>query len=374
MKIAIPTDLLPRDGRFGSGPSRQRPGQLERALEASGRILGTSHRQPPVKNAVARIRSGLAELFAIPDGYEILLGNGGASLIWDALAFTGVDSHAQAAVCGEFTAKAASAVAKAPWAQCTRIQSPPGSLAVCDDGLPADAYLYAHNETSTGVLSPVRRFTGAADGNAGGAALTFVDATSAAGGVEVDVASTDLYYFSPQKCFGAEGGLWLAAASPAALARAGRLAAQRPVPASLDLSLAAKNSRANQTLNTPSLVNLLLIADQAEWMLEEGGLAAMEARTRESSGVLYRWAEASDFAEPFAQPGARSNLVVTIDLDASVPSEALRGHLRANGIVDVDPYRSLGRNQIRVGTFPNVPAEDVAALTACIDYVAERMA
>lgn len=373
MKIAIPTDLLPRDGRFGSGPSRQRPGQLERTLEASGRILGTSHRQPPVKNAVARIRSGLAELFAIPDGYEILLGNGGASLIWDALAFTGVDSHAQAAVCGEFTAKAASAVAKAPWAQCTRIQSPPGSLAVCDDGLPADAYLYAHNETSTGVLSPVRRFTGAAGGNAGGAALTFVDATSAAGGVEVDVASTDLYYFSPQKCFGAEGGLWLAAASPAALARAGRLAAQRPVPAILDLSLAAKNSRANQTLNTPSLVNLLLIADQAEWMLEEGGLAAMEARTRESSGVLYRWAEASDFAEPFAQPGARSNLVVTIDLDASVPSEALRGHLRANGIVDVDPYRSLGRNQIRVGTFPNVPAEDVAALTACIDYVAERM-
>ena len=188
------------------------------------------------------------------------------------------------------------------------------------------------------------------------------------------MASTDLYYFSPQKCFGAEGGLWLAAASPAALARAGRLAAQRPVPAILDLSLAAKNSRANQTLNTPSLVNLLLIADQAEWMLEEGGLAAMEARTRESSGVLYRWAEASDFAEPFAQPGARSNLVVTIDLDASVPSEALRGHLRANGIVDVDPYRSLGRNQIRVGTFPNVPAEDVAALTACIDYVAERMA
>ena len=386
MNIEIPSDLLPREGRFGSGPSRPRTG-LPASLGGAEGLIGTSHRQAPVKALVRRIREGLAELFDAPAGYEVILGNGGASLVWDAIAFTGVRRRAQAAVFGEFTRKAAAAVAHAPWACCATVEAAAGGVALCDDGAgrgrgegaeagatdegageqePVDAYMYAHNETSTGAMSPVRRF-------GRGQALTFVDATSSAGGVAVDVGETDLYYFSPQKCFGAEGGLWLALASPAALARFEELAGERYVPDILNLHLAAANSRADQTLNTPSIVNLAIVASQADWMLESGGLAAMDARCRRSSGILYEWAERSDFAAPFVAPQWRSPVVAAIDIDEAIPADALRRVLRENGILDVDPYRSLGRNQLRVATFPNVEADDVEALTACIDYVAERM-
>ena len=386
MNIEIPSDLLPREGRFGSGPSRPRTG-LPASLGGAEGFIGTSHRQAPVKALVRRIREGLAELFDAPAGYEVILGNGGASLVWDAIAFTGVRRRAQAAVFGEFTRKAAAAVAHAPWACCATVEAAAGGVALCDDGAgrgrgegaeagatdegageqePVDAYMYAHNETSTGAMSPVRRF-------GRGQALTLVDATSSAGGVAVDVGETDLYYFSPQKCFGAEGGLWLAFASPAALARFEELAGERYVPDILNLHLAAANSRADQTLNTPSIVNLAIVASQADWMLESGGLAAMDARCRRSSGILYEWAERSDFAAPFVAPQWRSPVVAAIDIDEAIPADGLRRALRANGILDVDPYRSLGRNQLRVATFPNVEADDVEALTACIDYVAERM-
>ena len=386
MNIEIPSDLLPREGRFGSGPSRPRTG-LPASLGGAEGFIGTSHRQAPVKALVRRIREGLAELFDAPAGYEVILGNGGASLVWDAIAFTGVRRRAQAAVFGEFTRKAAAAVAHAPWACCATVEAAAGGVALCDDGAgrgrgegaeagatddgageqePVDAYMYAHNETSTGAMSPVRRF-------GRGQALTLVDATSSAGGVAVDVGETDLYYFSPQKCFGAEGGLWLALASPAALARFEELASERYVPDILNLHLAAANSRADQTLNTPSIVNLAIVASQADWMLESGGLAAMDARCRRSSGILYEWAERSDFAAPFVAPQWRSPVVAAIDIDEAIPADGLRRALRANGILDVDPYRSLGRNQLRVATFPNVEADDVEALTACIDYVAERM-
>ena len=385
MNIEIPSGLLPREGRFGSGPSRPRTG-LPASLGGAESLIGTSHRQAPVKALVRRIREGLAELFDAPVGYEVLLGNGGASLVWDAIAFTGVRRRAQAAVFGEFTRKAAAAVAHAPWACCATVEAAAGGVALCDDGAgrgrgegaeagaaggageqePVDAYMYAHNETSTGAMSPVRRF-------GRGQALTLVDATSSAGGAAVDVGETDLYYFSPQKCFGAEGGLWLALASPAALARFEKLAGERYVPDILNLHLAAANSRADQTLNTPSIVNLAIVASQVDWMLESGGLAAMDARCRRSSGILYEWAERSDFAAPFVAPQWRSPVVAAIDIDEAIPADGLRRALRANGILDVDPYRSLGRNQLRVATFPNVEADDVEALTACIDYVAERM-
>ena len=392
MNIEIPSELLPREGRFGSGPSRPRTG-LPASLGGAESLIGTSHRQAPVKALVRRIREGLAEFFDAPAGYEVILGNGGASLVWDAIAFTGVRRRAQAAVFGEFTRKAAAAAARAPWTDCSTVEAAAGEVALCDDGAAAeglaaglsrtslpsadgladtaepeavDAYMYAHNETSTGAMSPVRRF-------GRGQALTFVDATSSAGGVAVDVGETDLYYFSPQKCFGAEGGLWLALASPAALARFEKLAGERYVPDILNLHLAAANSRADQTLNTPSIVNLAILASQIDWMLESGGLAAMDARCRRSSGILYEWAERSDFAAPFVPPQWRSPVVATIDIDEAIPADALRRVLRANGILDVDPYRSLGRNQLRVATFPNVEADDVEALTACVDYVVERM-
>ena len=409
MNIEIPSELLPREGRFGSGPSRPRIG-LPASLGGAEGLVGTSHRQAPVKALVRRIREGLAEFFDAPAGYEVILGNGGASLVWDAIAFTGVRRRAQAAVFGEFTRKAAAAAARAPWTDFSTVEAGAGEVALCDDGaadrgrdraeagatgggaaaeglaaglsrpsLPGadgladtaepeavDAYMYAHNETSTGAMSPVRRF-------GRGQALTFVDATSSAGGVAVDVGETDLYYFSPQKCFGAEGGLWLALASPAALARFEKLAGERYVPDILNLHLAAANSRADQTLNTPSIVNLAILASQIDWMLESGGLAAMDARCRRSSGILYEWAERSDFAAPFVPPQWRSPVVATIDIDEAIPADALRRVLRANGILDVDPYRSLGRNQLRVATFPNVEADDVEALTACVDYVVERM-
>ncbi|MBE6484886.1 MAG: phosphoserine transaminase [Actinomycetaceae bacterium] len=377
MRTTIPAHLLPADGRFGSGPSKVRPEQLARVADAAS-PMGTSHRQAPVKSLVGQIRAQLAELFHLPDGYEIMLGNGGASLVWDAIAFTAVESRAQAAVFGEFSTKAARAVGRVPWAEVDIQSAEPGRLARCvdrseeDDAV--DTYLYPQNETSTGVLSPVTRYGRGSGSHQHPGALTLVDATSSAGGVTVDITQTDLYYFSPQKCFGADGGLWIAVASPAAIERIERLGSTRWVPDILNLELALHNSRKDQTLNTPSVANLLLIAEQTEWMLSSGGLDAMAERTATSSALIYDWAEKRPEATPFVANAAhRSPVVATIDFDESVDTRAISALLRENGIVDIDPYRSLGRNQFRFGTFPNVEPDDVAALLACIDWAIEHM-
>lgn len=368
MSITIPADLLPRDGRFGSGPSMIRADQVETLAKSNPRILGTSHRQDPVKNLVGQIRAMLLELYGAPDGYEVLLGNGGATLFWDAATFHLIHRLAQFAESGEFGAKFATAAKQAPWLEKPEVISgPPGTSTLPIASTMVDAYAWVHNETSTGVLNPVTRVEGArAD------ALMLVDGTSAAGGVELDLTQVDAYYFSPQKAFGSEGGLWFALMSPAAIARIEELAS-RWTPASLSLSLALANSRQNQTLNTPSISTLILLHAQLQWMLDLGGLAAVAARSAESSGVLYDWAEKSDYAKPWVKPEVRSPVVATIDLDG-VEAAAVTGALRENGIVDIDPYRKLGRNQIRVGTYPSVDPDDVRALVACIDYVVERLA
>lgn len=368
MTLVIPADLLPRDGRFGSGPSKLRERQLAR-LSAPGSPMGTSHRQAPVRDVVASIRERITALFGLPDGYEVILGNGGASLLWDAMAFALVKSRAQAAVFGEFSGKPVRALGRVPWIEdVTTRTSEPGGVALCEPAEGIDTYLYAHNETSTGALSPVARFGGPE-------ALTLVDGTSAAGGVCVDVSRTDLYYFSPQKNLGADGGLWLAIASPAALSRIAKLTSERWVPDILNLQLAVENSRKNQTLNTPAIATLLLVDEQLGWMLDNGGLEAMAGRARSSSSFIYEWAEKRADAAPFvAEPEYRSPVVATIDFDESVDARQVSAVLRANGIVDIDPYRSLGRNQLRIGTFPNVEISDVQALMACIDWVIDQQA
>ncbi len=366
MTTPIPAHLLPADGRFGSGPSKVRPAQLAHLLDP--RVpTGTSHRQKPVKRVVGKIRSQLTELFSPPDGYEVILGNGGASLLWDAITFNVVSKHAQAAVFGEFSGKVVKALARAPWLDDVDVRrSSPGSVALCESAGGIDTYLYAHNETSTGALSPVQRF-----GNDD--ALTVVDATSAAGGVRVDIAQTDLYYFSAQKCLGADGGLWLALASPAALERIERLSRERWVPDILNLQFAVDNSRKDQTLNTPALLTLFLIESQLDWMLERGGLEAMARRCDASSSTIYEWAENRPDATPFVtDPDFRSSVVATIDFDESVNTQAISARLRENGIVDIDPYRSLGRNQFRIGTFPSVELNDVRSLLSCIDWAIEN--
>ncbi len=371
MTEKIPASLLPADGRFGSGPSKVRDAQLA-AITAFGSPMGTSHRQAAVRGVVAEIQEGLAELFGAPEGYEVLLGNGGASLLWDAIAFCVAERRTQTAVFGEFSGKAAKAVAKVPWiGDAEVVEAPVGSVAACIERDGVDTYLYPHNETSTGAVSQVRR-VGPAPAT-GADALTLVDATSIAGGATVDLAETDMYYFSPQKCFGADGGLWISLASPAALERIERLGAERWVPDILNLQLAAKNSRKNQTLNTPALATLLMVAGQVRWMLAEGGLEAMEARTAASSLAVYSWAEARDFAAPFVERAEdRSPVVATIDFDDAVDASEISRFLRENGIVDIDPYRSLGRNQLRIGMFPAVELADVEALLACIDWAVAR--
>jgi phosphoserine aminotransferase len=371
MSIAIPAELLPGDGRFGCGPSKVRPEAL-RALAAEGAaLMGTSHRQEPVRRLVRQVREGLAELFDLPDGYEVVLGNGGSSAFWDAAVFGLVRRRSAHGSFGEFSAKFASAVAAAPFLEEPLVATaPPGSLALPEGQAGVDVYAWAHNETSTGVMAPVRRPPGVDDD-----ALVVVDATSGAGGLPVDVAQTDVYYFAPQKALGSDGGLWLALVSPAALARIEEIGASgRWVPGFLDLSLAVQNSRQDQTVNTPAIATLFLLADQLRWMLSTGGLSGAVDRTRDSSGRLYGWAERSAYATPFvADPAQRSYVVGTIDFDATVDAAALARELRANGIVDVEPYRKLGRNQLRVGMFPAVDPEDVSALTACIDHVVERL-
>ncbi len=366
--IEIPSHLLPADGRFGSGPSKVRPAQVD-ALAGVGRtLLGTSHRQAPVRQLVGRVRTGLAELFDLPDGYEVVLGNGGSTAFWDVATFGLIEQTAQLCTFGEFGTSFATAVQRAPFLAEPQVRSaPPGQLAtpVATEGV--DTYAWPHNETSTGVMAPVRRPAGSGD------ALVLVDATSGAGGLPVDVSQTDVYYFAPQKSFASDGGLWLALVSPAAVERAERLGAERWTPRFLSLAVALENSRADQTLNTPALATLVMLAEQIDWLLDHGGLAWATARTAESAGHLYSWAEQRTWATPFVtDPAARSTVVGTVDLEG-VDAAAVARVLRRHGVVDVEPYRRLGRNQLRVAMFPAVDPADVQALTACVDHVVERL-
>lgn len=368
--LQIPADLKPADGRFGCGPSKVRPEQLA-ALTAHGvDVMGTSHRQKPVKNVVGRVRSGLRELFSLPEGYEIALGNGGTTAFWDAAAFGLVQERALHLTCGEFSSKFATVTKGAPFlADPVVVSSDPGDAPAPVADPSCDVIAWAHNETSTGVMTPVQR---PADS---GEALVLIDATSGAGGLPLDAAQADVYYFAPQKCFAADGGLWLALLSPAAQERIARIgASDRWIPEFLSLTTALDNSVKDQTYNTPAVGTLLMLADQVEWMLSIGGLDGTVARTTESSSHLYDWAEASSYATPFVTDPAKRSLVVgTIDLDESVDAAAVAATLRANGIVDTEPYRKLGRNQLRVGLFPAIDPDDVRALTACIDHVVENL-
>ena len=369
--IVIPDDLRPADGRFGCGPSKVRPEQLAALASSGAAYLGTSHRQAPVRSLVQRIREGMAGLFSLPGGYEVVLGNGGTTAFWDIAAFGLVDYKAQHLSFGEFSSKFARVTTAAPWLEApTIIESPPGTHPQprAEDGI--DTYALTHNETSTGVAMPVGRVAGCdAD------ALVIVDATSGAGGLPVRASEVDVYYFAPQKSFGSDGGLWIALMSPAALDRVGKVAAGgRYIPEFFSLQVAVENSRLQQTYNTPAVATLFLLADQVEWMLSQGGLAWATARTAQSSAILYGWAEQAGFATPFVtDPLQRSQVVGTIDFDDGIDAKALSAALRANGIVDTDSYRKLGRNQLRIGMFPAVDPADVEALTACIDYVVERL-
>jgi phosphoserine aminotransferase len=371
LNIVIPADLRPGDGRFGSGPSKVRPEALA-GLAATGRsYLGTSHRQPGVRSVVGRIRSGLRELFALPAGHEVVLGNGGATAFWDIATFGLIRERSQHLSFGEFSAKFAAAAKRAPFlGEPTVIASGLGAHPQPRAEAGVDVYALTHNETSTGVAMPIRRVPGADPG-----ALVLVDATSAAGGLPVEAANFDAYYFAPQKCFASDGGLWIALLSPAALARIKEIAAAgRWVPASYDLSIALENSRKDQTYNTPALATLFLLADQVEWLNDHGGLDWATARTADSASRIYTWAEKTPYTSPFvADPAQRSNVVATIDFADSVDAKAISAALRANGIVDTEPYRKLGRNQLRVAMFPAVEPADVEALTGCVDYVVDRL-
>ena len=369
--IILPDDLRPQDGRFGSGPSKVRPEQSERVAALGRSLLGTSHRQAPVRSVVHDIREGLSAFFALPDGYEIVLGNGGATAFWDIAAFGLVRERAQYLTFGEFSSKFAAVTKAAPFlGDPTVISSEPGTRPEPRAEARIDVYAWAHNETSTGVMAPVQRVQGAdAD------ALVLIDATSGAGGLPVDMSQADVYYFAPQKSFAADGGLWLAAFSPAALARVDEvLGSGRWVPDFFNLRTAIDNSRLDQTYNTPALATLVLLQAQVEWLNAQGGLDWASARTADSSGRLYSWAQASSYAEPFvADPANRSQVVATIDFTDDVDAAAIAKTLRANGIVDVEPYRKLGRNQLRVACFPAVDPDDVSALIGCIEYIAERL-
>jgi phosphoserine aminotransferase len=373
--ISIPSELLPTDGRFGSGPSKVRPAQVKALASAADTFLGTSHRQKTVKSAVGRLRQGLRELFALPDGYEVVLGNGGASTFWDAASFSLIDSQSQHLSFGEFSSKFAAVVKAAPHLKDPMvIESPVGTHPRPEASPEVDLYALTHCETSTGVAMTIRRPTGAAR-PADGGGLVAVDATSAAGGLRVDPDQFDVYYFSPQKCFASDGGLWAALVSPAAIERIGRLTGARWVPASLDLQLALDNAVQEQTVTTPALATVFLFLEQVEWMLEGGGLEWSASRCDRSAEILYTWAEQSDFARPFVEhPGQRSHVVGTIDFVDAVDATAVAAVLRANGIVDTEPYRKLGRNQLRIALFPSIDPDDVAAVCGCINYVVGALA
>ncbi|MFF3664050.1 phosphoserine transaminase [Microtetraspora malaysiensis] len=367
--IVIPTDIKPADGRFGCGPSKVRPEQLSALAGAGASIMGTSHRQKPVKDMVGRVRAGLSELFSLPEGYEVVLGNGGTTAFWDIAAFGLVREKSQHLQFGEFSSKFATVVKKAPWlGEPTVIKSEVGShpTAVAEEGV--DVYALTHNETSTGVAMPIKRVGD--DGS-----LVLVDATSGAGGLPVSAEEFDVYYFAPQKSFASDGGLWIALFSPAALARVEEITASgRYVPEFFSLPVAIDNSTKNQTYNTPALATLFLLAEQIDWMNSQGGLAWTTARTADSASRLYTWAEKSSYATPFVtDPAQRSNVVGTIDFDESIDAAAVAKVLRANGIVDTEPYRKLGRNQLRIAMFPAIDPADIEALTGCVDYVVERL-
>jgi phosphoserine aminotransferase len=369
--ITLPDAIKPSDGRFGSGPSKTRPESLA-ALAATGTgYLGTSHRQAPVKNVVRQVRESLAALFRAPDGYEVVLGNGGTTALWDAATFGLIESKSQHLSFGEFSAKFATAARQAPFlAEPSVLESAAGTRPAPRAEPDVDAYCWPHNETSTGVMAPVARV-----GGAGAGALVLIDATSGAGGLPVDIGQTDAYYFAPQKSFASDGGLWLALLSPAAVERVGRSkAGGRWTPAFLDLGTAIENSRKDQTYNTPALATLFTLAEQVEFFLAQGGLDWTTARTAESARRLYTWAQKSPYADPFVtETDERSSVVGTIDFADSVDAAAVAATLRANGVVDTEPYRKLGRNQLRVGMFSAVEPDDVEALTGCIDYIVERL-
>jgi phosphoserine aminotransferase len=369
--ISIPDSLKPADGRFGAGPSKIQTSHLD-ALAATGvSLMGTSHRQAPVRGLVARVQEGLATFFGLPKGYEVVLGNGGATAFWDVATYGLIRAKSQHLSFGEFSAKFAAAVTAAPWlAQPSVVSSDPGFRPdpVAEAGV--DVYAWAHNETSTAVMAPVRRVAGAdAD------ALVLVDATSGAGGLPVDLTQADVYYFAPQKCFASDGGLFVALMSPAALERAAELKESgRHIPAFLDLVTAIDNSRLNQTYNTPSIATLFLMSAQLDWMNANGSLTGMVERTTASSDALYGWAEKTSYTTPYvADPGLRSLVIGTIDFDETIDASAIAATLRANGIVDTEPYRKLGRNQLRIAMYPAIDPADVEALTGCIDFVVERL-
>ena len=376
--ITIPPSMLPEDGRFGSGPSKIRPEQVQALDAGATTVLGTSHRQSTIKQIVGSIRAGLAEFLRIPDDYEIVLGNGGATAFWDMACASLITRRAAFGVYGSFSAKFADSAASAPFLEDPVVyRCEPGDCRLPEYTEYVDAYCWAHNETSTGVAAPVHRIAGSLEQGA----LTIVDATSAAGALPVDISQTDAYYFSPQKAFGSDGGLWIAALSPAAIDRAYGIAQStslegvlRWIPPFLSLKSAIENSRTDQTLNTPAIATLIMLNEQLQWLNNNGGMAWATARCAKNASLLYQWAEQSDYAHPFvADPALRSNSVVTIDLDDRINAKQVTAALRENGILDTSGYRKLGRNQLRVGVFPSVEPADVAALTNCVDYVVGQL-
>ena len=376
--ITIPPSMLPQDGRFGSGPSKIRPEQVQALDAGATTVLGTSHRQSTIKQIVGSIRAGLAEFLRIPDDYEIVLGNGGATAFWDMACASLITRRAAFGVYGSFSAKFADSAASAPFLEDPVVyRCEPGDCRLPEYTEYVDAYCWAHNETSTGVAAPVHRIAGSLEQGA----LTIVDATSAAGALPVDISQTDAYYFSPQKAFGSDGGLWIAALSPAAIDRAYGIAQStslegvlRWIPPFLSLKSAIENSRKDQTLNTPAIATLIMLNEQLQWLNNNGGMAWATARCAKNASLLYQWAEQSDYAHPFvADPALRSNSVVTIDLDDCINAKQVTAALRENDILDTSGYRKLGRNQLRVGVFPSVEPADVAALTNCVDYVVGQL-
>ncbi len=376
--VTIPSDMLPEDGRFGSGPSKIRPEQIHALDDGARNLLGTSHRQTPIKQLVGSIREGLSEFFHVPDGYEVVLGNGGASAFWDVACASLITRKAAFGTYGSFSTKFAKSAQSAPFLEEPAIYAgEPGTYRLPEYTEDADAYCWAHNETSTGVAAPIRRI----DGSREQGALTLIDATSGAGALPVDISQTDAYYFSPQKAFGSDGGLWIAVLSPAAVERAYGIAestrlpgTRRWIPPFLSLTSAIENSRKDQTLNTPAVATLVMLENQVRWLNDNGGLAWTSARCARSASLLYKWAEQSDYATPFVKDeGSRSHAVVTVDLDDGISASQVIAALRENGIVDTNGYRKLGRNQLRIGVFPSVEPSDVEALTHCIDYVVEHL-
>lgn len=368
--LTIPESFLPADGRFGSGPAKVRPEQIDALTSTYRSLFGTSHRQAPVKNLVKQVQEGLASLFNIPQGYEVVLGNGGSTAFWDAATFCLVREQAVHTQFGEFGSKFAKATNAAPFLKDSVITKlEPGTADIPQYVAGADVYAWPHNETSTGAVAPVTRVPGSSDDNA----LILIDATSGAGGLTVDLTETDVYYFAPQKSFSADGGLWIAIMSPAAIARIEEITASgRWIPDFLNLKTAVDNSRLNQTYNTPALATLMLLAEQIDWMNSNGGLEWAAGRSSASAQILYSWAAEREFTSAFVEESSRSNVVGTIDFTDDVDAAAISKVLRANGVVDVDPYRSLGRNQLRIAMFPSVDPEDVRKLTQAIDYIVEN--